>query len=63
MKQDIKKAIQKTKGEKIITKHEWMIATLEVLEKDTRPKKLSDPDSASILYEALFIDPSKLTPY
>ncbi len=48
------------KFEKIITKHEWMIAALENLEKDMAVQKEETP---SILYEALFIDPSKLTPY
>jgi hypothetical protein len=34
MNRDIKRILKETNYEKIITKHEWMIAALEVLEKD-----------------------------
>lgn len=34
MRKDIKKAYIKTNYEKIITKHEWMIAAIDLLEKD-----------------------------
>ena len=37
-----------------------MIAALELLEKDTTLKRDETP---SIMYEAIFIDPSKLTPF
>jgi hypothetical protein len=37
-----------------------MIAALEILEKDLQFKREESP---SVLYDALFIDPSKLTPY
>lgn len=60
MGQDIKKAFKETNYEKIITKHEWMIAALEILEKDLSNNRDETPQA---LYEVLFIDPSKLTPY
>ncbi|CDW90352.1 UNKNOWN [Stylonychia lemnae] len=60
MRKDIKRVLQETKFDKIITKHEWMIAALELLEQDQ--PNLRD-ESPSQLYEVLFIDPSKLTPY
>lgn len=34
MNQDIKRLLRESNFEKIITKHEWMIAALEVLESD-----------------------------
>jgi hypothetical protein len=34
MSKDIKRALAETKYEKIVTKHEWMIAALELLEED-----------------------------
>ena len=66
-----------TKGERIITKHEWMMGILDKLEKHdktTLAKNASssssvenaymlDEETPQMLYEALFIDPSKLTPY
>lgn len=55
MKSDIKRALQATSYEKIITKHEWMIAAIETLEKETDLKREETPQ---MLYEVLFIDPS-----
>lgn len=71
MMADIKKVRLMTKGEKIVTKNEWMVAALEALEAQDRkgPKpateevSLYDEETPQMLYEALFIDPSKLTPY
>jgi hypothetical protein len=60
MHNDINRLIKESNGEKIITKHEWMIAALEVIEKDIVIKRDETPQ---MLYEALLIDPSKLTPY
>ena len=60
MMTDLKRIKKETQGSKIVTKHEWMIAALEVLEKDVLLKR---DESPSTLYDALFIDPSKLTPY
>jgi hypothetical protein len=57
---DLNRLRKENNGENIITKHEWMIAALEGLEKDFSNKRDETP---SMLYEALFIDPSKLTPY
>jgi hypothetical protein len=57
---DLKRLRAETEGAKIITKHEWMIAALEILEKDIQYKR---EENSSVLYDALFIDPSKLTPY
>lgn len=79
MMKDIKKIRIQTKGEKIITKHEWMVGALEILETLDRKSAstqenrerlghsedaaLFDEETPQMLYEALFIDPSKLTPY
>ena len=67
-----------TKGERIITKHEWMMGILDKLEKHDKTASLAknassassvenaymlDEETPQMLYEALFIDPSKLTPY
>lgn len=60
MHSDIKKSLKSTKYEQIITKHEWMIAALELLEKDSTLKRDETP---LLMYEAIFIDPSKLTPF
>lgn len=60
MYSDIKRLQKETNGEKIITKSEWMVAAISELEKDFGHCRDEDPKS---LYEALFIDPSKLTPY
>ena len=60
MKSDIKRAQKATNYEKIITKHEWMIAAIQVLEKEADLKREETPQ---MLYEVLFIDPSQLTPY
>jgi len=60
MRTDITRIKGITDGEKIITKHEWMVAAISALEKQSKVEK---EESASSLYEALFIDPSKLTPY
>jgi hypothetical protein len=43
MNTDIKRVMKQTNGEKIITKHEWMIAALEVLEKDSILKRDETP--------------------
>jgi hypothetical protein len=63
--QRIKKA---TKGDKIVTKHEWMMSALDMLEKQDKSSSddqlmMMDEETPQMLYEALFIDPSKLTPY
>jgi hypothetical protein len=50
----------KGRKDRIVTKHEWMISALEALEKISNCKKDEPP---SVLYDALFIDPTKLTPY
>ena len=60
MRTDISRIKGSTGGEKIITKHEWMVAAISSLEKQSKVEK---DESTSQLYEALFIDPSKLTPY
>ena len=60
MHQDIQKIKKETNGDKIITKHEWMIAAISILEKDLDSSR---EESLSKLYEVLFIDPTKLTPY
>lgn len=72
MRQDIQKIRKASKGEKIFTKHEWMMSALDMLEKKDRKdpnyKKEEDfslleiEEKPQMLYEALFIDPSKLTP-
>lgn len=36
MKEDIQRAAQMINGEKIITKHEWMMASIQLLEKEKR---------------------------
>jgi hypothetical protein len=59
MMEDIERIKDETKHEKIVTKHEWMIAALQVLEE----KQGEDDSQLKQLYESLFIDPSKLTPY
>lgn len=50
-----------------MTKHEWMMSALDLLEKQDSSKKqddiIYDEETPQMLYEALFIDPSKLTPY
>ena len=61
MMEDIKRVKRLTNGQKIVTKHEWMIAALESLEENLPKSK--DLESPRIMYEAMFIDPSKLTPY
>lgn len=57
----------RNRGEKIITKHEWMMAALDMLEKHEKSSYeqviIMDEETPQMLYEALFIDPSKLTPY
>lgn len=55
MAEDIERVKQETNNEKILTKHEWMVAALMLL----------DPEDPQLpqLYESLYIDPSKLTPY
>ena len=71
MMKDLKKVTHLTKGEKIFTKHEWMMAALDMLEKQDKEEtktseeiqSLYDEETPQMLYEALFIDPSKLTPY
>ena len=60
MSNDIKKALVQSNYERIITKHEWMIAALLLLEQDLANVRDENPLQ---LYEVLFIDPSKLTPY
>lgn len=60
MNNDIKRLLRESNFEKIITKHEWMIAALELLEKDLPNTR---EETAKQLYEILFIDPSKLTPF
>lgn len=40
-----------------------MVAALELLEKDLKPSSYREVESPQVLYDALFIDPSKLTPY
>lgn len=61
MMEDIKRVKKITNGSKIVTKHEWMIAALDLLEANLPKSK--DLESPRMLYEATFIDPSKLTPY
>lgn len=56
MRQDIKRALKESQYEKIITKHEWMIAALLQLEGEDLPR--GKEESPSQLYEMLFIDPS-----
>lgn len=75
MMKDLKRLRAQTNGEKIITKHEWMMSALDKLEKYDKeeakkknPSAEEDPvmfdeETPQMLYEALFIDPSKLTPY
>ncbi len=57
----------RNRGDKIITKHEWMMAALDMLEKNEKSSYeqviIMDEETPQMLYEALFIDPSKLTPY
>jgi len=60
MMKDIEKIKGETNGEKIITKNEWMISALEELEKNTL---LNMEDTPSYLYDQIFIDPTKLTPF
>jgi len=60
MNQDIKRVLKETNYQKIVTKHEWMIAALEILE--TKKESFKE-DTPMTLYENLFIDPSQLTPY
>jgi hypothetical protein len=78
MRKDIMRVRAETKGERIITKHEWMMGVLDKLEKHDKTASLAknassassvenaymlDEETTQMLYEALFIDPSKLTPY
>ena len=63
MNNDISKIRKQFKGEKIVTKHEWMIAAIEALEKEIPNKRDDRDETPEILYDALFIDPCKLTPY
>jgi hypothetical protein len=79
MRKDIMRVRAETKGDRIITKHEWMMGVLDKLEKHDKSiailgKNASstssvenayilDEETPQMLYEALFIDPSKLTPY
>jgi len=61
MMEDIRRVKRVTRTHKIVTKHEWMIAALDLLESNlTKSKDLEMP---KMLYETTFIDPSKLTPY
>ena len=60
MHKDIMKIKKKSGGKKILTKHEWMIAALEKLDKNTLLEKEDTPE---FLYSQLFIDPTKLTPF
>jgi hypothetical protein len=71
MRKDLMRVRAETKGARIFTKHEWMMGVLEKLER--HDKKIAgasaaddimmDEETPQMLYEALFIDPSKLTPY
>lgn len=70
MRRDIMRVRAETKGERIITKHEWMMGVLDKLEKHDKTGRnaventyMLDEETPQMLYEALFIDPSKLTPY
>jgi hypothetical protein len=67
MKRDIQRVRRLTSGEKIVTKHEWMMSALDMLEKHDKATDdqilMMDEETPQMLYEALFIDPSKLTPY
>ena len=70
MRRDIQKLRDATQGQKIVTKHEWMMGALELLEKHDKARGSASSEEApfeeetpQMLYEALFIDPSKLTPY
>ncbi len=56
----MKRIREEFKGEKIVTKHEWMIAAIQALEEISTSHK---EDPAMSLYETLFIDPKKLTPF
>jgi hypothetical protein len=43
MLKDLSRARAEFKGEKIVTKHEWIIAALELLEKDLPIKREESP--------------------
>lgn len=64
MKRDIKKMKKATKGNKIITKHEWIIQTLSTMnEQDPKAIGLS-PNHLDILKKSLLVDPNnEITPY
>ena len=59
--EDIKRAKRETNYNKIVTKQEWMVAALDLLESNLPKSK--DLEMPMTLYETTFIDPSKLTPY
>lgn len=61
MMEDIKRAKRETNYNKIVTKQEWMVAALDLLESNLPKSK--DLEMPMTLYETTFIDPSKLTPY
>ena len=67
MKRDIRRVRRQTGGVKVVTKHEWMMGALDMLEKHDKATDdqilMMDEETPQMLYEALFIDPSKLTPY
>jgi hypothetical protein len=67
MKRDIRRVRRQTGGGKVVTKHEWMMGALDMLEKHDKATDdqilMMDEETPQMLYEALFIDPSKLTPY
>ena len=59
--EDIKRVKRETNYNKIVTKQEWMVAALDLLESNLPKSK--DLEMPMTLYETTFIDPSKLTPY
>ena len=62
MLEDLKKISEEEHPKKIITHQEWMTAAIYMLEAPLQEGENQPERSFKKFYEALFIDPSKLTP-